>query len=253
MLLTATGNYSGPELSYVNRYIQFTTTGMTADVTHAAYCPLENNKWYQIVFTRRGNTWSSYVDGELISSTTSSKTINLTSSHIMKIGNYYVPGYAFKGSMTNVSIWTVALEQNFIANTLPNELNGDETGLMLYYNMNETGAGAGITVRNKAVTGNVLDGITGGTASTPYFTLITATDTPLNSSHIVYPNPSGDVLHLSNVFLPLRVRIYLPDGKLIKSYIGSHNYLNISDLKSGIYFVKIKTEKGDFVQKFVKK
>lgn len=70
----------------------------------------------------------------------------------------------------------------------------------------------------------------------------------------IYPNPSSDYVtveisetnHLQNISL-FDVR-----GKKITTFLDDQKRLNISQLHSGLYFLKIKTDKGAVVKKMIK-
>ncbi|MCS3533112.1 T9SS type A sorting domain-containing protein [Chryseobacterium sp. JUb7] len=71
----------------------------------------------------------------------------------------------------------------------------------------------------------------------------------------VYPNPVIDEfsLQLSDNQQILGVKIFDMTGKLVKNIGAIKERVNISDLSSGIYFVKISTSKGEFFSKIIKK
>jgi hypothetical protein len=68
----------------------------------------------------------------------------------------------------------------------------------------------------------------------------------------IYPNPVADKLTIES---PQRatIEIFNMEGQVIK-IIASNNkaIINVSTLPNGLYFVKVKTEKGIFIKKFVK-
>ena len=49
------------------------------------------------------------------------------------------------------------------------------------------------------------------------------------------------------------LKLYDTSGKLIKEVSDFNGKVNISGLTSGIYFLKIKTSKGEFLSKILKK
>ncbi len=71
----------------------------------------------------------------------------------------------------------------------------------------------------------------------------------------MYPNPSSNLISFSNINEKSNVSIVDMNGKLIlNSTINSaSNTINVSDLTSGVYFVRIETKKGIVVKKLVKK
>jgi len=67
----------------------------------------------------------------------------------------------------------------------------------------------------------------------------------------IYPNPAKDIIYIKDidkldVISILLINIY---GQIIKQYGSNTTQLDISDIISGIYFVKISTSKGNIIQK----
>jgi uncharacterized delta-60 repeat protein len=79
--------------------------------------------------------------------------------------------------------------------------------------------------------------------------------TNLNDSNsiIIYPNPVSDVLYIeSNELNSIKaLKIFDLQGKLILK--GTNKTINVSNLKNGLYIIKILTAEGEFVKKFIKK
>jgi hypothetical protein len=77
----------------------------------------------------------------------------------------------------------------------------------------------------------------------------TGIETITNDTFRIYPNPTGNVLNFSLAtpfeMIDLQGRILLKSEKAVKS-------VNITDLPSGVYFVKLKTEKGEVIKKVLK-
>lgn len=77
-----------------------------------------------------------------------------------------------------------------------------------------------------------------------------------NSAEIkVYPNPVSDSfsIKLSKNFKAEEVKIFDTTGRLIRSASYQNDKVYVSDLPSGIYFIKIKTNQGDYISKIIKK
>lgn len=71
----------------------------------------------------------------------------------------------------------------------------------------------------------------------------------------VYPNPASNQLFIElNDFKNTKVEIFNIEGKLLQrtTLISSKTTLEISNLTSGIYFVKIKSDKGVVMKKVIK-
>jgi Arylsulfotransferase (ASST)/Secretion system C-terminal sorting domain len=67
----------------------------------------------------------------------------------------------------------------------------------------------------------------------------------------IYPNPVSNTLNVQSKENILKIEIYNPLGKLVKANLNS-NSLNISNLSSGIYFVKVYSHKAVKVRKIIK-
>ena len=79
-----------------------------------------------------------------------------------------------------------------------------------------------------------------------------------NLNITVWPNPAEGVIHIKSDDAVIHDIIILsPDYKIVKHFSGKrvkgNNKLDINDLSSGLYFVKIETSKGNYLQKFIKK
>lgn len=252
--------YGGLEFSYTGnnsftpQSLAFTTDGSSANVTHAQSWNPVNNQWYHVVLTKQGTTYTTYVDGTLLGTSNSGASIPDYSSYNLRIGNYLSPGLYFMGKMDEVSIWNIPLSQSFIGSTLSSPLQGNENGLILYFDMDTIGAGEGITVRNKALaTGNSLNGITFGTSSSPYFL---STTSVLSFEHSgqqlsIYPNPVNDYLKIESDIPVERVEIYDNAGVLQKLELNV-DCINVSALIPGIYNLKVLTKSAVSNGKFLK-
>ncbi len=67
----------------------------------------------------------------------------------------------------------------------------------------------------------------------------------------IYPNPVSNILNVQSKDDIFKIEIYNPLGKLVKANLNS-NSLNISNLPSGIYFVKVYSHKAVMVRKIIK-
>jgi len=70
----------------------------------------------------------------------------------------------------------------------------------------------------------------------------------------VYPNPANTVLYISNSSTYSINSLQITDlqGKTVKQVNKNTSQLDISNLESGVYFVKILTDKGSLVKKIIK-
>jgi len=73
-------------------------------------------------------------------------------------------------------------------------------------------------------------------------------------SYTLYPIPARDFVNLKmSVIDNVNVIVYNSVGKIVKSEILNGNKLNISDLKTGVYTIKINDGNKQTIKKFVKK
>ena len=70
----------------------------------------------------------------------------------------------------------------------------------------------------------------------------------------IYPNPVKDILFIkNNTGIEIeKIKVYNILGKVVLRENNSFNHLNLSDLTSGILFVKIATENGIITKKIIK-
>jgi hypothetical protein len=98
---------------------------------------------------------------------------------------------------------------------------------------------------------------------TPVVTAFTTTGLrDYDWSFIVYPNPANNVVNVSlvnNNQFSGEIQVCDVYGKVVRTVVGANNdspqptRIDISGLASGVYFVRINTEKGAITRKFVKK
>lgn len=81
-----------------------------------------------------------------------------------------------------------------------------------------------------------------------------STDDFFKNNFAVYPNPTRDVLNVSNVNSLEITDATITDinGRIVKEFRSSIASINVSDLNAGIYFLKINTLEGLGTTKIVK-
>ena len=81
-----------------------------------------------------------------------------------------------------------------------------------------------------------------------------AMDNFFASNYSVGPNPANDVVYINakNNAIINSIEITDINGRVVKNINDSFSQLNVSDLNSGIYLLKIKNENGVGTSKFVK-
>ena len=73
----------------------------------------------------------------------------------------------------------------------------------------------------------------------------------------IYPNPANDIITVENTSLLNKetiISIYNMQGQLMlqKDIQQAKTEINISELHSGMYYIKVKTKKGTIVKKLIK-
>ncbi|MFZ5552233.1 MAG: T9SS type A sorting domain-containing protein, partial [Bacteroidota bacterium] len=70
--------------------------------------------------------------------------------------------------------------------------------------------------------------------------LVSVEETENNSGFLIYPNPGNDILKIDGVLQgDEQISIFSLDGKLVKQEKLQNSQVSISDLKNGIYLVRI--------------
>ena len=75
----------------------------------------------------------------------------------------------------------------------------------------------------------------------------------LSMSFNIYPNPVNDKLYIETQTQTQTIEIYDAFGRLQSTVNGQQSMVDVSNLNSGVYFVKVITTEGDVVKRFVKK
>ena len=71
---------------------------------------------------------------------------------------------------------------------------------------------------------------------------------------VIFPNPSGDLLSILSDSEIRQVIIYDALGQMIKNISGFDlETINISDLTQGLYIISLRDNRGEFLEKFIKK
>ena len=76
----------------------------------------------------------------------------------------------------------------------------------------------------------------------------------MNASFNVYPNPVNDKLVIETEATIENVTIYTVTGVVVYSEVDyNNNTIDVSDFANGVYIMKVRTENGEAVQRFIKK
>ncbi len=67
----------------------------------------------------------------------------------------------------------------------------------------------------------------------------------------IFPNPSNEQITISYE-KPFTAKIFSAEGRLIKEVINSNQPIFITELNNGLYIIQITSDKGVFIEKFIK-
>ncbi len=70
---------------------------------------------------------------------------------------------------------------------------------------------------------------------------------------VIYPNPVNDRLYIETQTLTIEIYDVYGRRQELSAISGQQSAINVANLNSGIYFVKVVTENGEVVKRFVKK
>jgi gliding motility-associated-like protein len=157
-----------------------------------AASPLPINTWKHIAVTLNGTTARLYIDGVQVAQNTSFSLspASLGNTSINRIGRSQTASHGyFDGMIDEVRFWNVARTQTQIQQSMAVSLNGNESGLVRYFRMNQ-GVGGGINTGLTSLTATI-----GNNATLNNFAL-----NGMVSNFVVANNNSTSGVSLSNNF-----------------------------------------------------
>ena len=100
--------------------------------------PHEENQWYHIALIYNGQTFKTYLDGDLVASVDTPEPIFECTGQDLIIGAMQIGDFeSLNGIVDDVSLWNISLDQETIQSNMNTELIGNEEGLIGYWNFNE--------------------------------------------------------------------------------------------------------------------
>ncbi len=182
-----------------------------------------------------------YLNNEIISGelTNGSYSTIYNSDESMSIGAFknYSGEYAgfYSGKIDELRFWNYKLTQQEIIDYSSAPLNGDEVGLVAYFDMEDTGVGTNLTITNKATVSGEITGTAFGSATSPYFTYSCSSvgieDIIEEEQVQIYPNPSSDIIYLNGYNNIKSISLININGQIVKRFSNSTKInINLSSI-----------------------
>lgn len=223
----------------------------------ASFGNLNSSTWYHLAATYDGSDLKSYVNGALLTTTTTPGGIYNSEVPYLEIGKHAVNPSYFEGQIDEVRIWNVARTCNEINQNMNNaNMSGSQTGLLAYYQFSN-----GTPNGNNATQSQVLNTASGSVDANLYNFALTGTtsnyvaESPLNATlnscgatsivdpsdliHLhVYPNPTSSVLFVKAPEKTTVKVMNLLGATLISKRMNSQqDCIDVTGLPSGVYFL----------------
>jgi uncharacterized delta-60 repeat protein len=112
--------------------------GVCGDID-ASSATVNPNIWNHIALTRENGVWHLFENGVELSLTGTTSCTPVTSDYNLSIGFNPNPAYisSFSGQFDEVRVWNIAKTAGDINTTMNHQLDGNESGLVAYYNFDE--------------------------------------------------------------------------------------------------------------------
>ena len=280
-LKTIFNNHDGGPNTQLNLRVNNNTLegfmGFGTYVANSGSNTLSVNTWYHVAMVYNDSTLKLYIDGVEVASTNIPLSYSLiNSSQTYAIGASGYSTEVFLGDIDELRVWNRALPVAEIQNNMNCELPNVSTqnGLLRYYQFNQGFDSA----NNMSVTTlpDISNSANNGTLSN--FSLNSATSnwksgsvvmtgnqcttlsvndyTAIEENFKLYPNPTADILKISNAKRSMyNVDIIDINGRVLmsKSFNETHSEMNLGNLVTGVYIVKIRTNSSEIVKRVIKK
>ena len=120
-------------------FIISTDGGTTNGITCGSSTTIEDDSWHHLAFVwEKNNIFATYLDGVVQDSRTAGN-VNLpnVANELARIGSHIGIQEFLNGNIDEVRIWNIARTTSEINASMNCELQGNETGLVAYYNFNQ--------------------------------------------------------------------------------------------------------------------
>jgi hypothetical protein len=210
---------------------------------------LEPSKWQHFAFTYDNGTANIYKNGELLETATGmAAPAPWTGLFVSQTAD----GYAFEydGMIDDLRVWNTARSLNEIKANASSALQ-TATNLVANYRFDNHQASVGTDYSGNTNHAVLTGGIYYEYAKPIIDSFITRVENASSIAVNIAPNPCKAAINITSDSPVNRVEIYSVTGKLLQqaNYIST---IQISDLASGLYIVKISTEKGNSIHRIVK-
>jgi Concanavalin A-like lectin/glucanases superfamily/Secretion system C-terminal sorting domain len=146
---------------------------------------INDGLWHYVVGTRSATELKIYFDG-VLEGTYANTYLPQVSTLPLQIGANNGSN-KWSGSLDEISVWNTALSQAQISSLIGQQLLGNESNLVAYYNFdNVENSGQNVVVNNLcSATGSAIDGLSIGTATTPVFTCSKIPIVPVSNCNLL--------------------------------------------------------------------
>ncbi|MCR6642046.1 MAG: T9SS type A sorting domain-containing protein [Sporocytophaga sp.] len=221
---------------------------------------LRDDKCHFIALKRQGDSLFFYVDNVVVQNLKMYNKGDIMNYGNVVIGNDAANGYrhGFEGFIRELRIWSVSRTSTDLEKYHNSELNGNETGLVAYWKLND---GAGQFCKDYSNSNNTVvlgsndnvesvDPLWDDNSCAP--PVVSGLQTFESSKVIVYPNPAENYVNI-NMSGSFKFEIINSTGSIVASGIGEENEsINVSNLERGLYIIKINDSYNSRLATFLK-
>lgn len=219
---------------------------------------LLDNKCHHVAVSRKGNILTFYADGiQFGTFTFNSGTTSLNEP--LRIGQDRATNNTFDGLISQCRIWNIARTPTEIFQYKDVRLNGNENGLLAYWEMNETNGQILVdkTGQYNGIlgNGNELDFRDPVWSKEGCINTRTTSTTHHETTAIkMYPVPATDFITIQyNDSKNINLEFINQTGQTLFTRTINHgsNEIDISFIPKGIYFIKLVNKESNYIKKII--